>query len=71
MADCERLERCPLFLGRMKATPNIAGLLKQMYCHSDKTQCARYQVIKAGMDCPLDLLPNDTERAQTILRAKA
>ena len=70
MADCERLEVCPFFMGMIKATPNIASLLKQMYCHSDKTRCARYQLIKADIECPSDLLPNDSERAQTILRAK-
>jgi hypothetical protein len=70
MADCERLEFCPFFTGKIKATPNIAGLLKQMYCHSDKTQCARYQLIRAHVECPSDLLPNDVERAKTVLLAR-
>ncbi len=70
MADCERLEMCPFFMDKMQATPNIASLLKQTYCRTDKTQCARYQVIKVGMTPPTDLLPNDSERAQKILRTR-
>jgi len=57
-------------MDKMQATPNIAALLKQRYCFGDKTQCARYQIIKAGMVPPADLLPNDGERAKKILAGR-
>lgn len=67
MADCEKLEKCPFFTGKMDALPNVSSLLKLTYCHSDKMQCARYRVSAAGIEVPVNLFPNDHERAQKIL----
>ena len=67
MADCEKLKMCPFFTDKMKAMPSVSNLLKQTYCLGDKMQCARYQVSIAGIAAPLDLFPNDRERAQEIL----
>ncbi|HTT23717.1 MAG TPA: hypothetical protein VMG82_32615 [Candidatus Sulfotelmatobacter sp.] len=47
--------------------PSVADLLKTNYCFGDKTLCARYQLARAGIAVPLDLLPNDTERVRQIL----
>lgn len=68
MADCERLTTCPFFTGRMSNMPSVAELLKQSYCFGDKTQCARYQVVSAGVPAPPDLFPQQTERAREILK---
>lgn len=70
MPDCERLNACPFFSGRMENMPSVAGLMKHMFCFGDRTQCARYQVASAGLPIPADLFPNDLERAQDILRDK-
>ena len=40
MADCERLMTCPFFSDRMENMPKVAELIKQTFCHGDKTQCA-------------------------------
>ena len=68
MADCERLTTCPFFTGHMANLPSVADLMKDSYCHGDKTKCARYQVASAGVRAPADLFPNDTVRARDILR---
>ena len=67
MAECERLKKCPFFIGQISTMPSVADLLKTNYCFGDKTLCARYQLARAGIAVPLDLLPNDTERVRQIL----
>ena len=67
MADCERLTKCPFFTGQIATMPSVAELMKSNYCLGSKTLCARYQLASAGVTVPLDLLPNDTERAREIL----
>jgi hypothetical protein len=68
MADCEKLLMCPFFTDKMKAMPSVTDLMKQTYCHGDKMQCARYQLSVVGIAAPLDLFPNDRDRADKILR---
>ena len=71
MADCERLEKCPFFRGRMENMPAVAELIKQCYCRGEqKTECARYQVAVAGLPVPADLYPLDTIRARSIVEHK-
>jgi len=56
----------------MANMPSTADMLKQMYCQKDFDKCARYMVVKAiGREkVPLDLFPNQTEKATTIIQAK-
>jgi hypothetical protein len=68
MANCEKLATCPFFSGHMVNMPGVADLMKETYCLGDKTICARYQVASTGLPVPLDLLPNDVERARALLR---
>jgi hypothetical protein len=49
--------------------PAVAMLMKETYCHSDKRSCARYKVASAGKQVPKDLLPNDSTRAEQILKS--
>ncbi|MGB7848761.1 MAG: hypothetical protein WBL63_24330 [Candidatus Acidiferrum sp.] len=58
---------CPFFTDKMMAMPSVTNLMKETYCHGDKMQCARYQVSTAGIAPPLDLFPNDHDRAKEIL----
>ncbi len=67
MANCEKLEKCLFFTDQMTNMPAVAALLKKTYCLGDKTQCARYRVVSAGLQVPGDLLPNDADRALHIL----
>ena len=68
MAECERLAKCPFFTGYLGNMPGVADLMKSTYCLGDKKVCARYQRASAGLQVPLDLLPNDTDRARELLR---
>jgi hypothetical protein len=68
MANCDKLGDCPFFSGRVEHTPAVANLLKENYCFDDAANCARLQLIAAGKHVPDDLFPNDTERAERLLR---
>jgi len=70
MEACEKLEACPFFKDQMDQMPAVAGLMKKTYCQGDKTKCARYHVSKAGLSVPRDLMPNDTERASTLIASR-
>jgi hypothetical protein len=69
-ANCERLLTCPFFTGVLKM-PSVEVLMKATYCHGDKRQCARYQLVIAGMPGPADLLPNDKGRAKHLRASRA
>jgi hypothetical protein len=68
MADCEKLLMCPFFTDKMQAMPSVSNLMKETYCHGDKTLCARYQLSMVGIAPPLDLFPNDRDRARELLK---
>ena len=71
MMECERLQTCPFFTGKMAKMPNSAGLFKQSYClGGEKLDCARYQVAQAGMAVPPELFPNDLTWARQILQKR-
>lgn len=65
--ECEKLSKCPFFNNQLGEMPAVCGLLKQMYCLGDKTECARYEVSLAGCAVPVDLFPDDTARAKRLL----
>ncbi len=67
--ECPKLEKCPFFNETLKNMPSTANILKKQYCKSDYTKCARYMVSEAlGKEkVPLDLYPNDKERAKKII----
>jgi hypothetical protein len=67
MADCEKLLMCPFFTDKMTSMSSVTNLMKQTYCRGDKTECARYQRSMVGIAPPLDLFPNDHDRAKEIL----
>lgn len=69
MADCECLEKCAFLNEALKQMPASAALYKKNYCQADNAKCARYMVFKTlGKGrVPLDLFPNQTERALQIV----
>ncbi len=73
MADCELLATCPFFNDRMANMPTSAAMFKKIYCHKDRTDCARYAVFKAlGREkVPSDLFPNEMVRARRVIRQGA
>lgn len=69
MFECECLPTCPFFNDNMKGFENIKEMLKKRLCKGDNTNCARYLVFKAlgKQNVPLDLFPNQVERAELIV----
>jgi len=69
MADCECLNGCLFFNDKMADRPATTGVYKRRYCKEDNSKCARYMIFKAkGRDAvPVDLYPNDLDRAKTLL----
>ena len=67
MPDCEKLNACPFFREELAYMPKTAALLRQTYCHGDKTGCARYVVASKGIPVPSDLFPNQGDRLVQIL----
>ena len=70
MAACEKLEKCPFFADKLEMMPAVSALMKTQYCLGDKSDCARYRVSTAGLPVPLDLFPNDSERARQLLATR-
>lgn len=68
MADCSKLKTCPFFGDHMSALKAVADMMKRRYCLGTPAECARYQVSTAGISVPLDLFPNQEERAVQMLR---
>jgi hypothetical protein len=69
MAYCEKIEACPFFNDRLDSIPKIAELMKNFYCRTDNSRCARYK-IKTTLGrkyVPADLLPSDMLRAKAII----
>lgn len=69
MADCTCIAGCLFFNDRMTNKPAMADMFKKSYCRGDNKNCARFQVFKAiGKEhVPVDLYPNETERARSIV----
>ncbi len=71
MIECECLSTCLFFNDKMKNMPVTANIYKNSYCKKDNSNCARYIVFKAlGREkVPIELFPNQLERAKEILKA--
>ena len=69
MADCECISACPYFHDKLAGRPALAELVKRRLCRGDFSQCARYRVFKVHGrgNVPIDLYPDDTDRADQIL----
>lgn len=73
MADCPRLAKCLFFNDQMAEMPSMAGIVKQRYCRTDHSQCARFMVADTlGPEAvPADLYPSQVDRAKAILEGRA
>lgn len=69
MANCELLLQCPFFSDRMANMPVSSAAIKEVYCRTDSSSCARYLVAQAlGREqVPPDLFPSEMKRAKRII----
>jgi len=72
MAECELLGGCVFFGDKMVEMPATAELMKNHFCRGNKLKCARYMVYQelGTPKVPLDLYPNEVERAKFIISSK-
>ncbi|MFH1677025.1 MAG: hypothetical protein ABIC40_08360 [bacterium] len=73
MSKCIHADYCELYIGKTHSeTITLSESLKEMYCHEDFKQCARFHAYSAlGVDgVPSDLLPSQIQRAGELI-AKA
>ncbi len=69
MAACGHLSDCPFFNDRMANMPLVSEILKEQYCLSEMSRCARYRVYRSGLPVPNDLFPDDQDRCLSILES--
>jgi len=69
MPDCEKLQTCIFFNGKMEEMPSFSEKIKKDYCKSNNTNCARYIVaVRLGKDkVPAGLFPHELSKAKKIL----
>jgi hypothetical protein len=69
MASCDLMLQCPFFNDKMANMPISAAYIKEVYCRTDSSACARYMVVRAlGRErVPPDLFPSETNRAKRII----
>jgi hypothetical protein len=69
MTNCECLEGCPFFNGRMPIESALGKLYKERYCLGKFMDCARHQVKTAvGKEkVPTNLYPNMFDKAKKII----
>jgi hypothetical protein len=69
MAECEWAPSCRFFNDQMENMPTTAHLIKNKYCLSNNTACARYMAYKmlGRENIPSDLTPNQPERILELL----
>ena len=72
MVECELLGSCIFFNDKMAEMPATAEMMKNRLCRGNKLACARYMVYQqlGRSEVPLDLYPNDVERAKLIISSK-
>jgi hypothetical protein len=70
MAKCELIETCIFFNDQMANMPSTAAVYKANYCEKDFAACARHKIVQAlgRGTVPTDLFPNQTERAEQIIK---
>ena len=70
MANCECLQGCIFFNDQMENMPNMASRIKQKYCLTDNSQCARYIVFKSkGKEAvPQTLFPHQTNKISELIK---
>lgn len=70
MGECRLARTCLFFQDKMGSKQALGDIYKKRYCLGDYTICARYLVCsKLGRSAvPSDLYPNQSERAQEMIK---
>lgn len=73
MPKCELMESCIFFNDQMANMPSTSAVYKKIYCEHDWATCGRYMIFKAiGREkVPLDLFPNQSDRATALIKSHA
>ncbi len=71
MQICEFHEDCVFFNASAGYSPALNDAMKDRFCRSNNSDCARRKVIEAlGRHAvPVDMLPTDYDRLESILSA--
>jgi hypothetical protein len=69
MAECEFINECPFFQGKLAEKPAEIETLKEEYCRTNGLHCARYMIATAlGKEyIPADLYPHEKDIAYKLL----
>lgn len=67
MNECPKLQKCPFFNNKMSKMPSMAEMFKTKYCKGEFEKCGRYIVAESGIQVPVDLYPQNIERAKKII----
>ncbi len=69
MAQCEKLQKCPFYQGKMSMESGLGAMYKRKYCEGNKLECARYKVATTlGPEFVTDhLYPNMNDLAEKII----
>lgn len=69
MGQCEFIEKCPFFLGKLAEKPGQIEELKENYCESNNLNCARYMIAQSvGKEhMPADLYPDEKIVAYQVI----
>lgn len=68
--ECPSINGCPFFNDKLKDMPSMSNIYKRNYCKNEYKKCARYLVSTTigKENVPLDLFPNQEERAKEIIK---
>ena len=67
---CEKVEKCPIYLGILKSNEMLTRTYKNLFCENGvegKNKCVRYQVAKVMGSCPPNILPNTKVSVEEIV----
>jgi hypothetical protein len=69
MSECELIVDCTLFTDKMANLPKTTKIIKEKYCQSNFSVCARHMVFLAlGKEkIPPDLFPGQVPKAKTLI----
>lgn len=70
MNECPYISNCVLFRQTLKGLPQVAMLMKARHCRREYCSCALYKIASelGPEQVPAGLYPNQTARAELILR---
>jgi len=69
MTGCERLTKCPIVNDSTGGAASTSEKIKQSYCNTNYSECARYMVLHAvgGDFIPNGLQPHEAAKAEVII----